>query len=118
MWKYLILAVVVAGGSVWETRAHYMGEINGLKLEQSQALLASQIASNKQFRDNTQRINDASSVYATNTNQLSLQLDEIGKDLKHAEHLAPLPVDCRPDAGRVRVLSQAVDAVNASLARP
>ncbi|MGT2429227.1 hypothetical protein ACU4HD_11865 [Cupriavidus basilensis] len=44
---------------------------------------------------------------------LGTKLDAIQKELKNAK---PLPVDCRPDAGRVRLLSDAVDAAKQAAA--
>ncbi|WP_236903681.1 hypothetical protein [Cupriavidus malaysiensis] len=44
---------------------------------------------------------------------LSTRLDAIQKELKNAK---PLPADCRPDAGRVRMLSNAVDAAKQAAA--
>lgn len=44
---------------------------------------------------------------------LSTRLDAIQKELKNAK---PLPADCRPDAGRVRMLSDAVDAAKQAAA--
>lgn len=44
---------------------------------------------------------------------LGAKLDAIRKDMKNAK---PLPADCRPDAVRVRSLSNAVDAANAAAA--
>lgn len=44
---------------------------------------------------------------------LSTRLDAIQKELKNAK---PLPADCRPDAGRVRMLSDAVDATKQAAA--
>ena len=40
---------------------------------------------------------------------LKPELNAIRKELKHA---TPLPVDCRPDAGRMRQLASAIDATN------
>ena len=44
---------------------------------------------------------------------LGTRLDAIQKELKNAK---PLPADCRPDAGRVRMLSDAVDAAKQAAA--
>lgn len=44
---------------------------------------------------------------------LGSRLDAIQKELKNAK---PLPADCRPDAGRVRVLADAVDAAKQAAA--
>ncbi len=44
---------------------------------------------------------------------LGTRLDAIQKELKNAK---PLPADCRPDAGRVHMLSDAVDAAKEAAA--
>ena len=44
---------------------------------------------------------------------LGVKLDAIRKDLKNAPKL---PADCRPDAGRVRLMSDAVDAAKQAAA--
>lgn len=69
-------------------------------------------ASADHFRDATKEINDSANEYLGNSEQLEKQIAELKKELVHAKKNYPVPVDCRPDADRLRVLKDAVTAAN------
>lgn len=64
------------------------------------------------FRDATKMINDSANEYLRNTEQLEKRIAELKKELADAKKNRPLPVECRPDPDRLRVLKDAVTAAN------
>lgn len=46
---------------------------------------------------------------------LSVKMDQVRKELKNVQSQKPLPVDCRPDTGRLDRLRNAVGAANAAV---
>lgn len=63
------------------------------------------------------RVKAAAEAYNVERSAISGQLNQISKDLKSYAKEKPLPADCRPDAGRVRSLSEAVAAAKQAAAR-
>jgi len=59
-------------------------------------------------------IHKAATEYASIETTLAPKIAALTKELRNAK---PLPVDCRPDAVRVRNLDSAIDAANASIPR-
>lgn len=64
------------------------------------------------FQADAKVIHEAALSYATTQSTLGAKMDLIRKDFKNAQAQKPLPVDCRPDAVRVRNLQNAIDAAN------
>lgn len=60
------------------------------------------------------KINASAVSYAAARDSLTASLSKVTKELQIAK---PLPVDCRPDAERVRLLGAAVDAAKQAAAR-
>ena len=56
---------------------------------------------------------------ADNTERVAItgKLEQLSKDLQRYAKDKPLPADCRPDAGRVRSLAEAVAAAKQATAR-
>lgn len=55
--------------------------------------------------------------YNSGRAEISGKLDQLSKDFKNYAKDKPLPADCRPDAVRVRSLSEAVAAAKQAAAR-
>ena len=89
---------------------------NGWRLSSSyQAEKAEVVQANADhFRDATKMINDLANEYLGNSEQLEKQIAELKKELAHAKKNRPVPVECRPDSDRLRVLKDAVTAANAA----
>ena len=64
------------------------------------------------FRDATKKINDSANEYLGNSERLEKQIAELKKELAHAKKNRPLPVECRLDADRLRVLKDVVHTAN------
>jgi len=54
----------------------------------------------------------ADTEYFQSLSDINRQYDEIRKEMKNVKK--PLPVDCKPDNERVRILSRAIDAANSA----
>lgn len=64
------------------------------------------------FRDATKMINEAATEHVSKTYKLEEKIKELQKELADAKKNRPLPVKCRPDPDRLRVLKDAVTAAN------
>ena len=64
------------------------------------------------FRDATKMINEESNQYVRKTYELKKEIDTLKKELADAKKNRPLPVECRPDSERLRVLVEAVHTAN------
>ncbi|VVE27925.1 hypothetical protein PPN31114_03498 [Pandoraea pneumonica] len=62
-------------------------------------------------------VRDAAKSYTDERAAIVGKLDQLSKDLKNYANEKPLPVDCRPDAGRLRSLSDAIDAAKQAATR-
>ena len=68
------------------------------------------------FADVSKQINESAKDYIGKSGELEKQIAELKKELAHAKKNHPVPADCRPDSGRLRVLQSAVDAANRTAA--
>jgi hypothetical protein len=62
------------------------------------------------------QMQSASIDYGKNQDVLFTKLDQLKKEFVKATNLKPLPVDCLPDAERLRLLETAVAAANTAAA--
>ena len=92
--------------------------VNGWRMSSSyQAEKAEVVQANADhFRDATKKVNDSANEYLRNTEQLERQIAELKKELADAKKNRPLPVECRPDSERLRVLAEAVHTANRAAA--
>ena len=63
-------------------------------------------------------MNAAGAGYQASLAAIDAQFSNLQKGLSNAIAAKPLPVDCKPDAGRVRQLAAAVAAANLHAAAP
>lgn len=108
----LLAAGIFAAGWVangWRKDA----EIDRMKTVSAQADLASVNQALGDLRTASATIREKADEFAGIQTTLGAKLDAIRKDLKNAPKL---PADCRPDAGRVRLMSDAVDAAKQAAA--
>lgn len=68
------------------------------------------------FADVSRKVNDSANEYLRNTEQLERQIAELKKELAHAKKNNPVPVECRPDPDRLRILAEAVHTANRAAA--
>ena len=88
--------------------------VNGWRLSAdstTEKLLAVQ-SNTDHFRDATKMINEAATEHVSKTYKLEEKIKELQKELADAKKNRPLPVECRPDPDRLRVLKDAVTAAN------
>ncbi|WP_313817936.1 hypothetical protein [Cupriavidus sp.] len=88
-------------------------EIAELTAARAQADLTSANQAIGDLRTASTTIHQKADEFAGIQTTLGAKLDAIRKDLKNAPKL---PADCRPDAGRVRLMSDAVDAAKQAAA--
>lgn len=105
-------SLVVGAGSIYATSVFYKSDIAQLKLDAAVTHDRNTSAALKQFQDTVAKISVAAGQYAAIEKSLSANFDGILKDFRNVKFKAPLPLDCLPDAERVRSYSAAVTAAN------
>lgn len=116
VWGYVAAAVIAAALAVGATHfidaKSYGLEISNLELKASQQQTQSITASLTQLQNFIATMHTADTGYQTGLAAITANFAAIEKELKSAT-IKPLPVDCRPDVGRLRVLTDATAAANA-----
>ena len=111
----VIAAAGAAGGWVvqgWRKDA----DIADLKREQADDRAADTAAALTDLVTAAGKVKAAAQGYVSARNDLTTAMSAISMDLKNVQKQNPLPVDCRPDAGRLRNLQAAAAAANAAAA--
>lgn len=112
-----VVTVVLGFGAGWS--------INGWRLESKVATVqkdaaetraASANAALDQLAGRMDAMNTSATAVRLDVSTLAVKMDQIRKEQKNAQAQAPLPVDCKPDAGRLDRLRDAVTAANAAIA--
>ena len=107
----LIVACLIAGFT-----AGWL--VNGWRLSSSyQAEKAEVVQANADhFVDVSRKVNEAATEHVSKTYKLEEKIKELKKELADAKKNRPLPVECRPDPDRLRVLKDAVHTANRAAA--
>ena len=107
-WKWVtgLLLLVISFCTGWI--------VNGWRLSSSYQAEKAEVvqANDDHFADASKKVNDSAKVYRSTSGQIKSQIAVLKKELNDAEKTNPVPVDCRPDADRLRVLKDAVTAAN------
>lgn len=120
---WLLLAVSIgsaaagAAGSWFVTSSIKDAEIAELKLERANETVQGFQTALDDLKVATATIYAAADSAALDTKLITTELSRLGKEYKNATK-RPLPVDCRPDAPRVRHLTESAAAVDKAIARP
>lgn len=109
----VLAASLLIGGGFYAGYRWQEGAIANLKLADSQEQTANIKASLVQLQDFIGTMHAADTDYGTKLDAINAQFAFLNTELSHATH-TPLPADCKPDADRLRVLSDAVSAANQS----
>ena len=91
---------------------------NGWRLSSSyQAEKAEVVQANADhFADVSRKVNEAATEHVSKTYKLEEKIKDLKKELADAKKNRPLPVECRPDPDRLRVLKDAVHTANRAAA--
>lgn len=90
-------------------------QISNLKLEQAKESIVIANESLIRLNEASKIINDKAKEFQSIKIDINTRLDGIKKDLKNVK--TPLPVDCKPDVERMRIMSEAVDSIKQSSSR-
>lgn len=116
VWGYVAAAVVAAGLAAGATYyvVHNADVVTLQKVElaQSQAQTKSVASSLNQLQVFISNMHAADSGYNADLSAIHDQFAALEKEFANAT-VKPLPADCRPDAGRMQLLTGAVAAANA-----
>lgn len=110
----LISALASSLGTWMVTSAVKNGELATLEKQVAERDLSTTVASLNELTGAMQSVHDAATRAATEIGATKTTLANIKKELQHAP---PLPVDCSPDAIRMRSLTDSVNTVNRALGR-
>ena len=92
--------------------------VNGWRLSAASTTgkLSAVQANADHFVDVSKMVNEAATEHASKTYKLEEKIRELQKELADAKRNRPLPVECRPDPDRLRVLAEAVHTANRAAA--
>lgn len=119
IWGYVAAAVIAAGlataGTYYVVHNVDVVKLQAVQIADSKAQTASISASLAQLQGFIGTMHAADADYGAELDAINAQFKNLKLELHNAT-LKPLPADCKPDAGRVRVLSDAIAAANAHTA--
>lgn len=107
----LVLMGAGAAGGAYVVHNIDVVKLQTVQLADSKAQTASVTASLSQLQDFIAKMNAAGSDYTAALAKINADFAAIKREFVNAT-LKPLPADCRPDAGRLRVLTDAIAAAN------
>ena len=114
----LLLAMALAGAAGWFTNGWRHGaEIAELQRAHAEFRATLSEAALANVQADAAIITKAATEFADIRSTLAPRMSALTKELHNARTSRPLPVDCRPDAGRVQNLDAAIDAANKSIPR-
>lgn len=114
-WKGHVAAAVAGAGAAWYVLAAVHGQaLAELRLERTADDLAVARGSIEQTNRDLQAMAQNARAAAAIGPELTASIGALSKALKNAN---PLPAGCRPDADRVRTLTDAVRAARGAAAR-
>ena len=114
----LLLAMALAGAAGWFTNGwRHDAEIAELQRAHAEFRATLSEAALANVQADAAVIRTAATEFAAIQSTLTPRMSALTKELHNARTTRPLPVDCRPDAGRVQNLDAAIDAANKSIPR-
>lgn len=106
---YLVAAVALFGAG-WQIRTWKAdAEIQAIFADQAKTEAKQAAVALQKIEQATTTINEAAKRYGAVQSTLSSEIADLKKELQNEPILA---VDCKPSAGRVRVLNSAIDSAN------
>lgn len=111
-WKWLASAAVAAALACYLTSMGYRTTIANMERDRANDGLVAANAALKQFTADADAIHGAAASFGGIRDDLSAKLAIVSRDFNNAIKAHPLPVDCKPDAVRLRALSSAIAATN------
>jgi len=116
-WLQWGVVAAIAASIGWTAQGwHKDAEIADLKREQADIRATQAAGALNDLVAAASNINAAAKGYVDARDDLISAMSAITKDLKNVQKQNPLPVNCRPDAGRLRSFQAAVAAANAAAA--
>lgn len=110
-----LAAGVLAFGAGWVVNGWRLGnELANVKAKHAQEKAGQVAAALTTLQADAEAIHKAATEYAGIETTLAPKIAALTKELRNAK---PLPMDCRPDAMRVRNLDSAIDAANQAIPR-
>lgn len=118
VWGY-VAAAVVAGAAVFFVTHYIDAAVYGKQIADGKTQLAnfkaaSASAALTQLTGFIDKLHTSENDYTATLQTINNQYVSIQKGLSDAIAKKPLPANCKPDAGRLRVLTDAVTAANQS----
>lgn len=114
---YLVIAAT-AGATGWAINGWRLNnKLSDLKLEHAQAETVAHRQALEDLVSASLAVKQAADEYTSVEVATSRKIDLLRKEVGQYAKEKPLPADCRPDAVRVRKLSDSIDAANEAIAR-
>lgn len=112
-----LAAGLVYGGYHWRDNSA-KAEIAKITADRANEHAAASNAALEKMTGAAKAINDAATQSAETADALKHEFAKLDKERKAYVKSHPLPVDCKPDVGRMRSLEQAINAANSALSAP
>lgn len=111
-WKWIVSGAVGAATACYLTAMGYRLTIASMQRDQANAAVATANTALKQFTADADAIHGAAAAFGGVQSELSAKLATISRNFHAATKTVPLPVDCKPDLGRLHSLADAIAATN------
>lgn len=112
VWSYLIVGVIFATGGGYAVAIVKDKTILELKLEKSQQDTKNTQASLDRLNGFISSMNSADKDYSDALHSIQNEFGSIKSQIAGIKISYPLPPDCKPDARRVRILTDAINKTN------
>jgi hypothetical protein len=106
--------LLVVPVTVWATSASYKIEIADMKTAYTKQQLLVSETNLAKYASNSKQVNITALALMQALPEYKNHFDKIAKGLKNESSKNPLPAACRPTADRLRILTAAVAAANAT----
>lgn len=114
-WQGIVGAVVLAAiTSAWITSTVYSEQILSIEKQHSEEKAVSATEALNKLTSYVDGINISAIDYGKTSRSLGTKIDLLAKDFQNVK-TNPLPIDCKPDANRMRALSAAIATTNSAI---
>lgn len=110
----VLSAILASGATFYLTSLGYRLTISQMETAKATEEATAASEALKQFTERAAAIQSAADTFIAAKASLDGRFASINRNLANVIQNAPLPLDCKPDAGRVQSLSEAISAANSA----
>ena len=114
-WKQFVVMIGCFMMGVYITHNHYSAVISDMKATQAESIAQTAKNDLQSFKDVANSIKESAASATIEKDNLDVKLSSISKQIKALDKQKPLPVDCKPDDGRMLQLKDAIESTNSAI---